>query len=70
MVARLNHLTRNQARRAVRVMAATHIAPTGIIVTGDVDEPSYGYGYRYGYEQFEHEHDAPAEVERPARNRV
>ena len=35
LVARLNHLTKNQARRAVRVMAATHIAPTGLIVTGE-----------------------------------
>jgi Mrp family chromosome partitioning ATPase len=69
MVARLNHLTRNQARRAVRVMAATHIAPTGIIVTGDVDEPSYGYGYRYGYEQFEHETDTDA-PEPAVRSRV
>ena len=70
LVARLNHLTKNQARRAVRVMQATHISATGIIVTGDVDEPAYGYGYRYGHENFDHEPDAPAEVERPARNRV
>ena len=53
MVARLNHLTKNQARRAVRVMAATHIVPTGIIVTGELDEPGYGYGYRYGFDRVE-----------------
>lgn len=55
MVARLNHLTRNQARRAVRVMAATHISATGIIVTGEMDEPSYGYGYRYATDDIEPE---------------
>jgi receptor protein-tyrosine kinase len=70
MVARLNHLTKNQARRAVRVMHATHIAPTGIIVTGDVDEPAYGYGYRYGAGQLDVEPEPPAEVDRSARNRV
>ncbi len=51
VVARLKHLTRNQARRATRVMAAAHIAPTGLIVTGDLDEQEYGYSYRYGYER-------------------
>jgi hypothetical protein len=70
MVARLNHLTKNQARRAVRVMQATHISPTGIIVTGDVDEPAYGYGYRYGAGQLDVEPEPPAEVDRSARNRV
>ena len=50
MVARLNHLTRNQARRAVRVMSATHITPTGTIVTGDVAEPAYGYGEANRYD--------------------
>lgn len=51
LVARLNHLTKNQARRAVRVMTATHIVPTGLIVTGELDEPGYGYGYRYGFDE-------------------
>ena len=69
MVARLNHLTRNQARRAVRVMGAAHISPTGIIVTGDIDEPSYGYGYRYGYEKFETETDTSG-PEPAVRNRL
>jgi Mrp family chromosome partitioning ATPase/LPS O-antigen subunit length determinant protein (WzzB/FepE family) len=50
VVARLKLLTRNQARRAVRVMSAAHIAPTGLIVTGDINDPEYGYGYRYGYD--------------------
>ena len=62
VVARLKHLTRNQARRAVRVMAAAHIAPTGLIVTGDVGDPEYGYGYRYGYDSLVAEPTpAPAE---------
>lgn len=52
VVARLKHLTRNQARRAVRVMGAVHISPTGLIVTGDIDDAKeYGYGYRYGYDK-------------------
>lgn len=70
LVARLNHLTKNQARRAVRVMQASRIQATGLIVTGDVDEPAYGYGYRYGNEKFDHEPEAPAGVEQPARHRV
>jgi Mrp family chromosome partitioning ATPase len=61
LVARLNHLTKNQARRAVRVMAATHIAPTGLIVTGELDEPGYGYGYRYGFDDASPEGDQPEE---------
>jgi hypothetical protein len=67
LVARLNHLTKNQARRAVRVMHATHITPTGIIVTGDIDEPGYGYGYGYGGGQFDVEPGA-ADTSRPAAN--
>ncbi len=72
MVARLNHLTRNQARRAVRVMSATRIAPTGIIVTGDMDEPSYGYGYRYAAEKFETDEaeGIGTAVEKPRRGRL
>ena len=47
LVARLDHLTKNQARRAVRIMSATRLTPTGVIVTGEVDESVYGYGYRH-----------------------
>ena len=47
LVARLEHLTKNQARRAVRIMSTTHLSPTGVIVTGDLGELSYGYGYGY-----------------------
>jgi Mrp family chromosome partitioning ATPase/capsular polysaccharide biosynthesis protein len=45
IVARLDHLTRNQARRAFRVMASMRLAPSGIIVTGEVEDRAYGYGY-------------------------
>ncbi len=51
VVARLKRLTRNQARRAVRVMAAAHITAAGLIITGEINEPEYGYSYRYGYDQ-------------------
>ena len=50
LVARLDHLTKNQARRAVQVMKSTNLLPTGVIVTGEIDEPVYGYGYRLEYE--------------------
>jgi Mrp family chromosome partitioning ATPase/capsular polysaccharide biosynthesis protein len=46
LVARLDHLTRNQARRAHRAMASMRLSPSGVIVTGDVEEGGYGYGYR------------------------
>lgn len=46
LVARLDHLTRNQARRAYRAMASMRLAPSGIIVTGEVEDGAYGYGYR------------------------
>jgi Mrp family chromosome partitioning ATPase/capsular polysaccharide biosynthesis protein len=46
IVARLDHLTRNQARRAFRVMESMRLSPSGIIVTGEVDDALYGYRYR------------------------
>jgi Mrp family chromosome partitioning ATPase/capsular polysaccharide biosynthesis protein len=46
LVARLDHLTRNQARRAYRAMTSMRLSPSGIIVTGEVDDGAYGYGYR------------------------
>jgi len=46
LVARLDHLTRNQARRAYRAMTSMRLAPSGIIVTGEVEDGAYGYGYR------------------------
>jgi Mrp family chromosome partitioning ATPase/capsular polysaccharide biosynthesis protein len=46
LVARLDHLTRNQARRAYRAMTSMRLSPSGIIVTGEVEEGAYGYGYR------------------------
>ena len=70
VVARLDHLTKNQARRAVRVMAAAHVAPTGIIVTGEVDEPTYGYGYRYGFDQRATETGPDTDADRSTRSRA
>ena len=55
LVARIDHLTRNQARRAFRVLTSMRLSPSGIIVTGEVEEKVYGYGY--GSEQ-------PVEYER------
>ena len=49
LAARLDQLTKNQARRAYAVMSAARLSPTGIIVTGSPEEPEYGYGYGYGY---------------------
>jgi hypothetical protein len=47
LVARLDHLTRNQARRAFRTLASIGVTPSGVIVTGEVEEgPTYGYGHR------------------------
>jgi Mrp family chromosome partitioning ATPase len=48
VAARLDRLTKNQARRARSVMLAARLNPTGVIVTGSPEEPDYGYGYRYG----------------------
>lgn len=48
MAARLEHLTRNQARRAAAMMTAARLHPTGLIVMGVQDQAEYGYGYRYG----------------------
>lgn len=68
VVARLNHLTRNQARRAMRVMSAAHLAPTGIIVTGAVDDSSYGYGYSHRYGSGSEEQSGEAASGQPARS--
>jgi receptor protein-tyrosine kinase len=48
LVTRLNHLTRNQARRAIQVLTAAHVTPTGLVVTGDLDTDVFEYGYAYG----------------------
>ena len=60
MVARLGHLTKNQARRAVQIMSATHLVPTGVIVIGEIDEPGYGYGYRFESVEEESAPNTPA----------
>jgi receptor protein-tyrosine kinase len=50
LAARLDQLTKNQARRAHAVMTTARLTATGVIVTGSPEEPEYGYGYRYGYD--------------------
>jgi succinoglycan biosynthesis transport protein ExoP len=46
LVARVNHLTRNQARRALRMMHATDVTPAGIVITGEFEtDIAYGTGY-------------------------
>jgi succinoglycan biosynthesis transport protein ExoP len=49
LVARLNQLTRNQARRAIQALRAARVAPSGLVVTGDLDPDAFGYGHGYGY---------------------
>ena len=47
MIARLDHVTRHQARRTARALATVGIRPMGVIVTGYREsEAYYGYGYR------------------------
>jgi receptor protein-tyrosine kinase len=48
LVTRLNQLTRNQARRAMQVLNAANVAPTGLVVTGNLDTDVFEYGYAYG----------------------
>jgi succinoglycan biosynthesis transport protein ExoP len=69
LVARLDRLTRNQARRANRILATARIHPIGVIVSGgDPDGYGYGYGYQYGYESTPVAAPQP-KVERAARRR-
>ena len=51
LVVRLNRLTRNQARRAIQALTAAHVTPTGLVVTGDLDNDAFEYGYGYGSRQ-------------------
>ena len=47
LVARINHLTRNEAVRASRLLETVQIRPTGVIVSGAKDtDLGYGYGHR------------------------
>jgi Mrp family chromosome partitioning ATPase/capsular polysaccharide biosynthesis protein len=50
VVARLDHLTKHQARRAAQIIAAARLRPSGVIVTGDVEQSVYGYRYDYQVE--------------------
>lgn len=47
LIARVNHLTRHEARRASRLLGTVKLKPSGVIVTGVRDGAGgYGYGYR------------------------
>jgi capsular exopolysaccharide synthesis family protein len=51
LVARINHLTRNEAMRASRLLQTVQIRPTGVIMSGAKSaDLGYGYGYRAGAE--------------------
>jgi Mrp family chromosome partitioning ATPase/capsular polysaccharide biosynthesis protein len=49
LVGRLDHVTKNQARRTVQMMSSARLVPSGVIVTGDIEQSIDGYGYGYGY---------------------
>jgi Mrp family chromosome partitioning ATPase/capsular polysaccharide biosynthesis protein len=51
LVARLEQLTKTQARRTLHQITASHQTVAGVIVMGDLAEGAYGYGYGYGAEQ-------------------
>lgn len=47
LIGRVNHLTRHEAARVVRLLETMQIRPLGVIVTGVREtEVEYGYGYR------------------------
>jgi succinoglycan biosynthesis transport protein ExoP len=49
VVARLNHVKRDQVRRATGILARHQIEPVGLVVTGASDQGLYGYGAYDGY---------------------
>jgi succinoglycan biosynthesis transport protein ExoP len=49
LVAQLGVLTRKQASRAARVMAAVGVEPRGVIITGRAEDELGDYGYGYGH---------------------
>jgi hypothetical protein len=62
-VARLNHLTRNQATRAVKLVETMQLRPVGVIATGiQATEDLYGYRDRTGGES-----DGPRSAQPTAR---
>jgi capsular exopolysaccharide synthesis family protein len=63
LVARLNHLTRNQATRAVKLVETMQLRPVGVIATGiQATEELYGYRDRTGGES-----DGPRSAQPTAR---
>jgi receptor protein-tyrosine kinase len=51
IVASVDRLTRNGARRAARLLQSAHLSPVGLIVTGRNIERELAYGYGYSSEQ-------------------
>ncbi len=49
VVARVNHVKRDQVRRATGILARHQIEPVGLVVTGVSDQGLYGYGTYDGY---------------------
>lgn len=50
LVARLDHITLGEARRAMRILATMHVEPVGVIVGGVKGEANaYGYGQAHAY---------------------
>ncbi len=61
LVARVNYLKRDQARRAKGILARHMIEPIGLVVTGMSDQRLYGYDPNGGYASVAHEGtDKPA----------
>jgi succinoglycan biosynthesis transport protein ExoP len=50
-VARLDRVTREEARRAARTLAAAELTPLGLIVTGRMSDKAQSYGYGYGSDE-------------------
>jgi Mrp family chromosome partitioning ATPase len=59
LVARLELLTRHQAERARKVLETMHLAPLGVIATGQ-KAPESGYGAGYEYRQLPREDSSGA----------
>jgi len=63
VVARVNHLKRDQARRAKAILARHMIEPVGLVVTGVSDQLLYGYGTYGAYDSVSDD----AGTDKPAR---
>ncbi len=64
VVARLNCVTRDDARRARSILTRHMIEPVGLVVTGLSDQHAYGYGPYGDYSSVSHEGSADGSVQR------